>query len=413
MVGSAGAGGRRPGSDALGRAGEGRRRRHFWLLAGVLSAVLTGANIPAPLYVIYEAQFHFKPDLTTVVFGVYAVGVLTSLLCYGRASDHLGRRSVIAAAIVLMALSAAIFLTAQNVLMLCLARLVSGLAIGLVAAPATAGLSELEPDGDARRAAVVATAASMIGLGLGPVLSGLLSEYAPAPTRLVYAAYLGLLTLAGLILASLPETVPLRDRRYAPRLDVGLPVGVRAEFLPAAMGVFSGFFVLGLFVGLIPSFLGNDLHWTSHALGGAVVFLLFGVAATAELRARSSPDRRALGVGLMALPVGLLLIVLAFAWASLPLFLVATVLGGSAVGLVFIGGQSTVNRIAPAQRRAAVTSALFLAAYSGFSVPVVAVGVASVHLGTLRATAGATIGFAVICAVALTVLARAGRGARP
>ncbi|MCP3820693.1 MFS transporter [Streptomyces sp. A3M-1-3] len=387
----------------------GRRSRDFALLAGILVVVLAGANIPTPLYVVYESLFGFRPDLTTVIFGVYAVGVLVSLLFFGRASDHLGRRPVIGAALVLTAASAALFLAAENVLMLCLARLVSGLAIGLVVAPATAGLSELEPGRNARRAAVVATSATMIGLGLGPLLSGFLSEYAPAPTRLVYAVYLGLLTLAAVALALVPETVAARDRRIAPRLDVGLPAAIRAEFLPAAMGVFSGFFVLGLFVGLIPSFLGNDLHWTSHALGGAVVFLLFGVAATAELRARRLADRHALGGGLLVLPLALAVIVLAFAHASLPAFLVGTVLGGTAVGLVFIGGQATVNRISPTEQRAAVTSALFTAAYAGFSVPVVAVGVASVQLGTLRATTGAAIGFAVICGFALWVLAGARR----
>lgn len=387
----------------------GRRRRDFALLAGILVIVLTGANIPAPLYVVYESVFHFRPDLTTLIFAVYAVGVLMSLLFFGRASDHLGRRPVIGAALALMAASAAVFLAAENVAMLCLARWVSGLAIGLVVAPATAGLSELEPTGNARRAALTATCASMLGLGFGPLLSGILSEYAPAPTRLVYAVYLGLLALAALALLLLPETVTGRERRYVPRIDIRLPAAVRTEFLPAAMGVFSGFFVLGLFVGLIPSFLGNDLHWTSHALGGAVVFLLFGVAAAAELRARELPDRRALGRGLLVLPVGLVVIVLAFAHASLPAFLVGTVLGGTAVGLVFIGGQATVNRIAPAAARAGVTAALFTAAYTGFSVPVVVVGVASVQVGTLRATTGATIGFAVICSIALWVLSRAGR----
>ncbi|MFC5799059.1 MFS transporter [Streptomyces formicae] len=220
--------------------------------------------------------------------------------------------------------------------------------------------------------------------------------------------YLALLALAALALSLLPETVTARARRFAPQLDIELPAAVRAEFLPAAMGVFSGFFVLGLFVGLMPSFLGNDLHWTSHALGGALVFLLYSVAAATEAAARRLADRTALGRGLLILPVALVIIVLAFAHASLPVFLVGTVLGGIAVGLVFIGGQSTVNRIAPADRRAAVASCLFVAAYLGFAAPVVAVGVASVHVGTLRATTGAAVVFAVISACALTVLRRAG-----
>ncbi|MEU9015742.1 MFS transporter [Streptomyces sp. NPDC048479] len=389
-----------------------RRGRDFALMAGILVVVLTGANIPAPLYVVYESLFGFRPDLTTVIFAVYAVGVLSSLLFFGRASDHLGRRPVIGAALLLMAVSTALFLTAVNVLMLCLARMVSGLAIGLLVSPATAGLSELEPGRDAHRAAVTATSASMVGFGLGPLLSGFLSEYAPAPTHLVYAVYLGLLALTAAVLALIPETVAMRDRRFAPRLNVSVPAGIRAEFLPAAMGVFSGFFVLGLFVGLLPSFLGNDLHWTSHAVGGAVVFLLFATAAAAERFALHLADRHALGGGLLVLPLALVVIVLASAHANLPAFLTGTILGGAAVGLVYIGGQATVNRISPPQQRAAVTSALFIAAYTGFSLPVVAVGVASVQLGTLRATTGATIAFAIICAYALWLLTGSRLGRR-
>ncbi|MGW8955557.1 MFS transporter [Streptomyces sp. NPDC055709] len=391
----------------------GQHNRDFVLLAGILVVVLTGANIPAPLYVVYESIFGFTPDLTTVIFAVYAVGVLTALLFFGRMSDHLGRRPVMGASLALMAVSTAVFLTAENAAMLCVARLLSGLAVGLVVAAATAALSEFAPHGDVHQAAAVSTSASMIGFGMGPLICGVLSEYAPAPTHLVYAVYLGLLTLAALALALLPETASARDRRFVPHLDIEVPTTGRTEFLPAAMGVFSGFFMLGLFAGLIPSFFGHDLHWTNHALGGALVFLLYGVAAATEAGARRLADRTALSRGLLILPLALALIVLAFAYVSLPVFLAGTVLGGAAVGLVFIGGQATVNRNAPADRRAAASASLLIAAYLGFSVPVVAVGVASVHVGTLQATTRAAIVFAAICAGALTVLGHAGRKRRP
>ncbi|UNM12271.1 MFS transporter [Streptomyces formicae] len=146
----------------------GRQIRDFVLLAGILVVVLTGANIPAPLYVVYESLFGFKPDLTTLIFGVYAVGALTALLFFGRVSDHLGRRPVLGASLAMIGVSTAVFLTAENVLMLCVARLLSGLAVGLVMASAAAGLTEFAPHGDTHRAAVVSTSASMIGLGLGP-----------------------------------------------------------------------------------------------------------------------------------------------------------------------------------------------------------------------------------------------------
>jgi hypothetical protein len=43
-------------------------------------ALLASSATPTPLYAIYQAQWHFTPITTTVVFGVYAMAVLVALL---------------------------------------------------------------------------------------------------------------------------------------------------------------------------------------------------------------------------------------------------------------------------------------------------------------------------------------------
>src|SRR5260370_6743550 len=90
------------------------RQVAFWLLAFVSTATMLGTTLPTPLYVIYQAQWHFSPAIVTVIFAVYAAGVLAALLLAGRASDQAGRKPVLAAALGSSALSTVLFILAPN-----------------------------------------------------------------------------------------------------------------------------------------------------------------------------------------------------------------------------------------------------------------------------------------------------------
>ena len=148
------------------------RRVAFWLLAFVFTATMLGTTLPTPLYDIYQAQWHFSPAIVTVIFAVYAAGVLAALLLAGRASDQAGRKPVLAVALGCGALSTVVFILAPNVGVLFAARILSGLSAGLMTGTATATLTELIPASASRRASLVATAVNMGGLGLGPLIAG-------------------------------------------------------------------------------------------------------------------------------------------------------------------------------------------------------------------------------------------------
>src|SRR3989442_11037956 len=156
----------------------------YLLLACVFAYGMLGTPLPTPLYVLYQEQYQFPSVLITVIFAVYPLGVLAALLVFGRVSDHFGRRPVLVAALLLACASTLLFVVAQNVAMLLAGRFLSGLGAGLLTGTATAGLAELEPSGSQPRAARVATAANMGGLGLGSLVAGLFAQLAPVPTRL-------------------------------------------------------------------------------------------------------------------------------------------------------------------------------------------------------------------------------------
>ena len=90
-------------------------RPALYLLASLIVTLLAASAAPTPLYAIYQAHWGFTPITTTIVFGVYAVAVLASLLTLGKLSDHVGRRPVLLAAITVQARRAGVFTTAGGV----------------------------------------------------------------------------------------------------------------------------------------------------------------------------------------------------------------------------------------------------------------------------------------------------------
>ena len=280
-LGPGGAGTSQPPPGQTGAAAP--RRVAFWLLALVLTSTMLGTTLPTPLYVIYQARWHLSAVVVTVTFAAYAAAVITTLLLAGRSSDQAGRRPVLAVALGASALSTVVFILAPDVGALIAARIVSGLSAGLMTGTATAMLTELAPVAGRARASLAATTANMAGLGLGPLVAGLLAQYAPHPTTLVFEVYLAVLAVAGLLLLLIPETVPARTRPALRFAGLGIPERGRGEFIAASVAGFAAFALLGLFSSLVPGFIAGQLHQGSHAVQGGVVFLLLAVGAVTQV----------------------------------------------------------------------------------------------------------------------------------
>jgi MFS family permease len=403
-----------PCADCLDQspAAEGRRpgvprRVAFWLLAFVFAATMLGTTLPTPLYDIYQAQWHFSAAIVTVTFAVYAAGVLLTLLLTGRTSDQAGRKPVLAAALGCSALSTVVFILAPNVGVLMAGRILSGFSAGLMTGTATATLTELIPASASRRASLVATAANMGGLGLGPLIAGLFAQYGPHPTVLVFQVYLAVLAVAGLCLFLVPETVSPRRRPVIRVAGLGIPERGRAEFVAAGVAAFAAFSLLGLFAGLAPTFVANVLHEPNHAVQGAVVFGLLAVGTVTQLVLARFGSRRVVMAGLGLFLAALTLIVTALAAASIALFLAGTVVGGVAVGAVFLGSLATANRLAPPGRRGQTVSTFFVLCYAGLIIPVVGVGVATLFTGDFPAVLAFSILLAALSLFSLTSIRRA------
>jgi predicted MFS family arabinose efflux permease len=383
------------------------RRRGYVLTAGVLVAMMLGGTLPIPLYVLYEKQMGFGPLGVTVVFVAYVLGTLLVLLVLGDLSDHVGRRKVLALAVLCAMISSALFLAASGIGLLIVARVVSGMAAGFATGTATAMLAELQPRGDHEAAAVVASGSNMTGLGLGPLAAGLFAAYVAMPTHSVFWAYLGVCVLALAALAAMPETVEHPDGAISLRPGLAVPPGMRTVMLGACLGVFAAFSVLGLFSSLVPTFLHGVLGVHNLALIGGASFLIFVTAASSQAASARLPARRSVSAGVPLLLVCLGTVEAALFTKALWLFLVGTIAGGVAVGLIFRGGLSELNRIATPRHRAAVVSTFFVAAYVGLGLPAVLIGLISLAIGSIDASVYISAVVAVIVAAAFFVVLRA------
>ncbi|MGW1541911.1 MFS transporter [Streptomyces sp. NPDC002309] len=360
-----------------------RRGWRECVLAGAVFAVgMAGTTLPTPLYPLYQEKFGFSEFTVTVVYALYAFGVIGVLLLAGNASDAVGRRVVVQWGLGAGAASAVCFLCATELGWLYAGRLLSGVSAGLLTGAVSAYVMELAPYGGTSRATFVATAANMGGLGCGPLLAGVLAEYAPWPLYLPFVAHLALVAVSFAVLLRLPETVgermPLRSvRPHAP----ALPVQVRAVFGPAAIASFVGFALFGVFTSVSPAFLAESLDVRDHAVSGLVVALAFFASTGGQLAVGRIGVRRSLPLGCAGLLAGLALLAGALYWDLLALVVLSALVGGGGQGLTFRAALAAVAQASPEDRHAAVMSTLFVVAYAGISVPVIGVGALTEPIG--------------------------------
>src|SRR5579871_3253966 len=248
--------------------GRRRYRRAFWMVSFAFLAVMAFSAVPSPLYGLYRARDHFSLFMITVVYAVYAVGVIGSLLLAGHLSDWYGRRRLLLPSLALAIVSAIVFLLSKSLTGLLVGRLLNGIAIGIAVSTASAYLTELDaigrPHTASRRAKLAAAAIPVGGIGVGALLAGMLAQWVTRPLTVPYLVLLAALLLGTIGVALSPETREgVRPRpRYRPQ-RVSVPREERSRFFAATLSAFMAFATLGLFTGLASLFLAITLHHPS------------------------------------------------------------------------------------------------------------------------------------------------------
>jgi hypothetical protein len=376
-------------------------RSSLVFLAITLLTFLAASSAPTPLYHLYQEGLHFSAAMLTLVFGVYALSLLAALLTVGSLSDHLGRKPVIFAALLLDMLAMLLFINADSVGWLIAARTVQGFATGM----ATAVLGAALLDTDRQQGPLINSVAPLLGMACGAMGCSLLVEFAPMPTTLIYWTLLVLMILQVLYVWRLPETVSRIPGALAslwPTLHVP-PQARRALWisLPVDVAVWA---MGGFYLSLAPSLVRAATGSTSNLIGGGLVAVLTLSGAVMIFSLRNRPADKVLRLGSVLLAVGVALILTAVHSASLPLFFMATLIAGAGFGSGFLGALRSVLPLALPHERAGLMSAFYVLSYLAFCVPSLLAGNLTRTFGLIATTDGYGVVLIVLALGALVAL---------
>lgn len=378
----------------------GRIRSFGFAVAGLGAFTLTASSAaPSPLYPVYQQMWEFSAATLTVVFAVYVLALLAALVTVGSLSDRVGRRPVIAVALLLLTVSMVVFVVSPGVEWLIVARILQGLAVGAATSALAAAVIEMQPN--SHIGPLVNTAAPSLGLALGAAGAGLLVQFAPFPTVLTYTV-IGALALALTVaLLFVPETSPavgFRSRRELLRSltpSASLPREVRAGFLMILPSLMSAWALGGLYMSLGPSIVDTVFGIDNRLAAGLAIATLFTAGTVAATTMSRREPRRIVMVGAVLLATGLAVVVTALITEVAPLYYAGTAVAGFGWGSTFVGSMSVIGSLGRPQERGRIFATTFVVCYFAFSVPAMAAGVAAGSFG-LRSTA---VGYGVTVAV--------------
>ncbi len=258
-----------------------------------------------------------------------------------------------------------------------IARFMLGIGTGLATTAGTAYMTEILGADRAKNAALIVTSATSLGFGGGALATGI--SLGLQGHTLLPASYIALFAAAP-ILAIIALTLP--------RIDKPRPVSLlRLPVFPDGTWVFGAAMALawsttGMTIAVVPLELAeNNLGgWT-----GLVIFLAIFVGFLCQPIARRMTNGRALALGFFLIPLGFL-VLLAGVWMKVLAFvLVGTCITSAAsYGFTYLASLAEVSLRAP-DDRARATAGLFVYAYFGFSLPVIASGALADLLGLLSA----------------------------
>jgi hypothetical protein len=303
-------------------------------------------------------------------FGIYALGLLPGLLGGGTLSDRIGRRPLLLAGAVVAGLGNLALLCWHDQIGIFVGRLVVGAGVGVAMSAGTAWSADIGGGSGGVSAGVALSA----GFGIGPLVSGLLAQFAGQWAALPFVVTVALsfgAALAGVVLTrNPPGTVP--TPAPPPTVDSGSERGVLPTLLaalPLAMWVFA----CGT-VAMVTMSERMHYRYDGPWLPGtaAAVTLATGVLIQMVAR-RLGWGARASAAGPAAAALGFAAVAVAGTTPPLTMLFVVAVVLGAAYGLCLRQGLVDVERLAPQALRGTLTGVFWAVTYLGFGLPVLLV----------------------------------------
>ncbi|MCK0552660.1 MFS transporter [Pantoea ananatis] len=339
---------------------------HIILLTTALFIGTFAVNLQTPLYGAYAAKSGVGATAVTLAFAAYVAGLMPTLLFLGGLSDRIGRRIPVAVALALGVLATALLVIYPNWVSLFFARVLLGIGTGLITTAGTAYMSELMAGDASLRAPVIVTSATSLGFGSGALATSISIKF--QGETLLPVSFIIFFVIA-LTVILLMKTMPPTLRRR----EVSL---FRLPFYPVNTAVYglamaAAWATTGMIIAVIPLELAR-LKLSEYS--GLVVFLAIFVGFLCQPVAKKCSKENALSAGMIMTALGFL-VILSGAWtASVSLILIGTgITSASSYGFTYLSSLSAFSMMA-GNEKARATAGLFVYAYIGFSLPVIASG---------------------------------------
>jgi MFS family permease len=380
----------------------------FWLVTAAFVSLQAFGTVPTPLWPLYAVRDGLSSTTVTLAFAVMVVGAGVSLYFFGHLSDRLGRRRIIVPALMFGTAAAAVMAWWPTLPGLLIGRILTGVAVGLMASTATTYLTDLYRAGhpeqpNSRVPATVASVANLGGLSLGPLVAGALLRWVGHPFTTSYLVFIVLMVIGVISVSVSPETI---DHATLPTSSGARRFVLRPAqstvFVGAAAVAFCSFAVIGLFSSVGSLIVHNELHESSPFIWGLAGFFVLGASALAQTLLPKLAVVRMLVLGLTAVPVGMALVVTALFNPSLTLYLLGSAIAGAGAGLLFKAALSVAITTAEPGSTAGVLAMFFIVAYVGVGLPPVLLAAAT-HLISSRS---ALIVFSAVILVVSVIAAR-------
>jgi predicted MFS family arabinose efflux permease len=382
-------------------------RTGFWLVTAAFVSLQAFGTVPTPLWPLYAVRDGLSSTTVTLAFAVMVVGAGVSLYFFGHLSDRLGRRRIIVPALVSGTAAAAVMARWPTLPGLLIGRILTGVAVGLMASTATTYLTDLYRAGhpeqpNSRVPATVASAANLGGLSLGPLVAGALLRWVGHPFTTSYLVFIVLMVIGAISVSVSPETIDRALPTTSGARRFVLRPAQSTVFVGAAAVAFCSFAVIGLFSSVGSLIVHNELHESSPFIWGLAGFFVLGASALAQTLLPKLTVVRMLVLGLTAVPVGMALVVTALFNPSLTLYLLGSAIAGAGAGLLFKAALSVAITTAEPGSTAGVLAMFFVVAYLGVGLPPVLLA-ATTYLISSRS---ALIVFSAVILVVSVIAAR-------
>ncbi|EIK96141.1 major facilitator superfamily transporter [Pseudomonas sp. M47T1] len=367
--------------------------------AGVVTAVFILSNAATPLYGHWQQQMGFGAGTLATIFTCYILGLLGTLLVAGRLSDHFGAKALLIPALMLAMIAAVLFQLATSVALLMAARLLTGVAVGIIVSAGMANVVNQAAHSQKRQASLLASVAMVLGAGTGPLLAGIMAQYSHHPLTVVFNLELLLLALALWAVLALPRqrpaTAALKLRLPSvPRENIGHVLRGVAFFGP---GITATSFVLSLGPSLFAAF----AHVGSPLIAGGTAFAMFMVGVAVQFAVQRLAVTRIFLISGLATVLAMATLWLAVGQSSVPWLVLSALLAGAGQGTGQLGGLSLIALHVPANRRAEANGVFNMGGY----VPAGALPMVAGHLIDLHGLAtGVTVLAAIIAGLAVAAL---------